>query len=173
MKTIASKKFEEHMVAHEQDFFLPYEELIHICEEKGCFDKLNQGFEILEIELDMDIGHCNLVEVDENDLVIYAKRFGRDIFTKFVKGKEPTRTNRLVVILKRSNKNHKEYSLITMYPGKKSCKEPQDKNIRTKQELVESLEFWSDKALIYDESIIQPHSIRTSCPYQNLYLAIA
>lgn len=171
MKIIESKKFNEHMIAHEQNFFLPYEELIHKCKEKGCFDKLYEGFEILEISFDMDIGYCNLVKVDGNDEVIYAKRSGRDIYTKFVKGKEPTRTNSLMVILKRSYKNHKEYSLITMYPGNKSCKEPQDKNIRTKQELIESLEFWSDKALVYDKSIIQPNSIRTRCPYKDLYFA--
>ena len=171
MKIILSEKFKEHMVAHEHDLFLSYEELIHICEEKGCFNKLYEGFVILEINFDMDIGYCNLVKVDENDEVIYAKRSGRNIYTKFVKGKEPTITNSLVVILKRSYNNHKEYSLITAYPGNKSCKEPQDKNIRTKQELVESLKFWSDKALVYDKSIIQPNSIRTCCPYKDLYLA--
>jgi hypothetical protein len=161
------------MISHEHDFLIPWEDIIRICKVKGLFDNLNKPFEVLEIKLDMNIGYCNLVKVDENDEIIYAKRYGRDIYTKFVKKREPKVTDNLVVILNRSYTSNEEYFLVTMYSGNKSCKEPEDLNILTKKELCESLEFWCDKALIYNESIIQIDSIKTYCPYKNLYFAVA
>ena len=173
MKIIASKKFKNHMIAHEQDFLLPWEGLIKVCKEKGHFDNLDKPFEVLEIKLGRSIGYCNLVGVDGNDEIIYAKRYGRDIYTKFAKRREPKVTDSLVIILNRSNKSNEEYFLVTMYPGNKSCKEPEDLNILTKEELYEALEFWGNKALIYNESIIQIDTVKTYCPYKNLYLAVA
>ena len=56
-----------------------------------------------------------------------------------------------------------------MYPGFPSEKEPQDLNIASKEELMRSLDFWSKKALIYNEQIIEVGSDKTYCPYRNLY----
>jgi hypothetical protein len=173
MNIIASKKFKDHMIAHEQDFLIPWEGLIKECKEKGYFDKLKKPFEVLEIKLGRNIGYCNLVEVDKNDDVIYAKRYGREIYTKFVKKKEPKLTDSLVIMLNRSYKSNDEYYLVTVFPGNKSCKEPEDMNIVTKDELFEALEFWRNRALIYNETIIQIDSVKTYCPYKNLYLAVA
>lgn len=162
------------MESHEGEFLYNWEYLIKLAMEEGKFNSLNKNFEVINIEFkNKNIGYCSLIKTTQNDEIVYAKRLNRNIYTRFIKDKKPKLTNRMMVILNRNRKKPNEYYLITMFPGDKSFKEPEDLNIKTKEELIECLEFWENYALIYDKSIIQENSIIDYCPYENLYLAVA
>lgn len=173
MKIIMSKKAEEHMKAHQSDFLVNWKDLVRKCEDDDKIIKLKGDFEVVELEFDYPVGHCNLISTKESDEIIYAKRVGRDNYTRFVKNVTPDTTRDLTIILKKNMKRHGEYYLITMFPGKANFKEPEDLNIKSKNELIDSLEFWSKHALVFNQEIITKESIKTYCPYKNLYLSIS
>lgn len=160
------------MKAHEKDFIIPWNKVLEICKENGQFDNINKPFEIITIKMDRHIGYCNLVETNQNDEIIYAKRIGRDIYTKFVKGRNAKLTNCVTVLLNKSHNRNNEYFAVTMFPGNEPQKEPEDMNISSYNELVNSLKFWSGHALIFDEDIIQIGSEKANCPYKNYYLTL-
>lgn len=173
MKIIISNKTRKHMEAHQGDFILGWEELIRKCEAEGKLNNLCKQFEQIKVEFSKPIGYCNAVSVDKNDEIIYAKRIERDTYTRFVKGKKPALINSVIIILNRNRNNINEYYLVTMFPGEYSYKEPEDINISSKEELFECLDYWSKYALIYDEKTIDTSTLKTYCPYRNLYLSIA
>lgn len=162
------------MESHKGEFLYDWEDLIELAMEEGKFNSLNKNFEVINIEFqDKNIGYYSLVKTAQGDEIVYAKRLNRNIYTRFVKNKRPKLTNSMTIILNRNRKKPNEYYLITMFPGDESFKEPEDLNIKTKEELVECLEFWRKHALIYDKSIIQGNSVIDYCPYGNLYLGVA
>lgn len=173
MKIIISNKARKHMEAHKCDFILGWEELIRKCEMEGKFDNLNKDFEKIKVEFSEPIGYCSSVITNQEDEIIYAKRIERDTYTRFVKNRNPVLINSLIIILNRNRNNTNEYYLVTMFPDEQSYKEPEDINILSKRELVECLNYWSKYALIYDEKTINTSTLKTYCPYKNLYLAIA
>lgn len=173
MKIIISNKAKEHMRAHEKDFLIDWEELIKLCEKDVRVISLTKDFEIINIDFEFFVGYSKLVKVKEEDEILYAKRIGRENYTKFIKNANPTITNKVVLILKRNKKTCGEYYLVTIFPGSTNAKEPEDLNITNKKELIESLSFWKEHALIYDKDIIVKESLKNYCPYKNLYLGIA
>lgn len=158
------------MESHKREFLYDWERLINRAIQEEKLNNLSKSFEIINVGFqNKDIGYCSLVKTTQDDEIIYAQRLNRNIYSRFVKGKEPKLVNTMTVILNRSREKLNEYYLITMFPGDKSFKEPEDLNIKTKEELLKCLEFWGNHALIYDEAIIQKDSIIHYCPYRNLY----
>lgn len=169
-KIILTDKFKGHMVAHEKDFIKGYEILIKKFEKSPEFQKLDNNFCKISFEFEEEIGFLNVVKIEQDEKVIYAKRKGRDIFSKFVrKDCKRIKTNKVVFSLKKSNKNSNEYFLITMFPGEACEKEPQDKSIKDSIELKKCLEYWENRAFIYDESIVDKSTIQNEMPYLDLY----
>ena len=173
MKIIISNKANEHMKPHESDFLVSWKDLVRKCENENKVIRLKGDFEVVELEFDYPIGYCNLVSTKESDEIVYARRVGRDNYTRFVKNTTPDTTRYLTIILKKNMRKHDEYYLITMFPGKSNFKEPEDLNIKSKKELIDSLEFWNKHALVLNKEIIIPESIKTYCPYKNLYLSLS
>ena len=87
---------------------------------------------------------------------------------RFTLNGELRKTNKCVVVLKRSNINDNEYYLITMFPGEHLVKEPQDRNFETEESRQSAFEFWSNHALIFNPKIIDLDSIEYECPYRNI-----
>lgn len=173
MKIIISNDCEIHMEAHKRDFKVNWKNLIKWCEYNGEFNHLHKPFEIIKIKFPFRVGCCNCVETNLNDEIVFAKRRGRDTYTRFVKNKKSEIVNSVIFILKKNREKIGEYYLITAFPGTESFKEPEDLNIKSREELAECLEFWQNHALIYDEEIIDIDTIKSHCPYKNLYIAIA
>lgn len=173
MKIVVSNKTNIHMKAHKNDFIVNWEELIKFCKDDGKFNHLHKPFEIIKIEFPFNVGYCNCIDTDTDDEIIFAKRHGRDTYTRFVKNKKSNIVYSVIFILNKNRKNFGEYYLVSMFPGKETFKEPEDINIKSKVELTECLEFWQNHALIYDEEIIDINTIKNYCPYKNLYIAIA
>lgn len=171
-KIIITNKFRQHMEIHKNSFTIPYEKLIDECIQNGEFDKLEKNFEELIIEFPYKVGISHMVEINENDKIFYAKRNGRNIFTKFVKNKEAKFVNKCVLCLKQSSTNSNEYFLITMFPGEQIIKEPEDNNIKDKKILEQTLWYWRHHAMVFEEGTIDSLSLIDECPYNHLWKRI-
>lgn len=169
VKIIMTKRFKEHMKAHESQFTIPYQLLIQKLEFNKELMETKEDFIKIEENYSKNIGHNSVVRILQNEKVIYAKRKNRDLYSKFVvrnnKGEE---TNKVQFILKRNAHDKQAFNVITMFPGNVSEKEPQDKTIQNADELERCLKFWEDKAFIYDESIVDINTITTYKPYLDL-----
>lgn len=164
-KIIISNKTKQHMVVHQNDFKIPYHNLMKYMESKGYFNNLKDGFVEMIVEVPFDIGYTSLVETDSTHNVFYAKRKNRDIYSRFTTNGEKRLTNRCVVILNQSYSDPREYYLVTMFPGEHLIREVQDKNIKSDEERKRILEFWSGHALVLNADDIDIHTATRDCPY--------
>lgn len=98
------------------------------------------------IDMGYQVGFADCVSVGETDEIVYAKRVGRFIYSKFVKNREPEPTNNITVVLKRMSPN--KYKLLTAYIGNSSEKEIEDRSISTEEELNTCIAFWNTHALV-------------------------
>lgn len=169
MNIIIDERTKSHMLCHNDEFFKGWQATFEMLQEKGVFDHLTEPVERLEVALEEPIGYCNLINTTDEDEVIYAKRLERDLYTRFVKNRQPSPIAHVMVILRKDEETEGAYRLITMYPGLKSEKEPEDRSIGSKEELIRSLNFWSTRALVYNEAVIEEGSEKEYCPYKNLY----
>ncbi|KAA0547189.1 hypothetical protein FZW96_14560 [Bacillus sp. BGMRC 2118] len=168
-KIIISTRSKIHMEVHQNDFFFDWQELLTKFEEEGYFNNLSKQSEKLIITAPEPIGTTSLINTDEQSEIVYAKRKERKIYTRFVKNTKGTITNSFVVILNKTRNNNNQYLFVTMFPGNGAHKEPEDPTIRTKRELIESLLFWENHALVFDENTIDTSTITPFCPYKDLY----
>lgn len=169
-KIIITNKFKGHMVAHQKEFIEPFENLIKEFEMSKEFQKLEDDFCKITFNFNRAIGFNTVINTGINEKVIYAKRIGREIYSKFVKRKElGVKTSKVVFILNKNKREEDSYFLITMFPGEECEKEPEDKSIKDISELEKCLNFWKNRAFIYDESLIEINTIRYVMPYKELY----
>jgi hypothetical protein len=164
-KIITSKKFKKHMLVHQNDFNIPYNKLIKYMENKGYFENLQDGFVEMVVELPFNIGYNSMVETDDTHKIVYAKRKGRNIYSRLTLSGEKTLTNKCVVILKQNYTNSSGYYVITMFPGEYLVREVQDRNIKSKEERKRVLDFWNKHALAIDFTEIDCETITSKCPY--------
>lgn len=162
----------QHMLCHDKEFFTGWEATFKRIQEMGAFRNLQLEKEYVHVAFEEPIGYGTLLETTPDDEVVYAKRLGRELYTRFVKHKEPIPIGDVMCILKRAGDRVDTYDLITMYPGGDSEKEPEDRNIATKEEMIRSLKFWQARALIYNPDNIETESEKLYCPYQNLFFLL-
>lgn len=172
-KIIISNKCEIHMEVHHNDFFFDWKEMLRSYEQEGYFDHLSDQFEKIIINSPQPIGISSLVNTGEDSEIVYAKRKEREIYTRFVKNRKGSKTSSFVVILNRSRDDNNKYFLVTMFPGKGAYKEPEDPSIISKKDLAESLLFWENHALVFDQSTIDHTTITPVCPYDHLYIGLS
>lgn len=169
-KIIITNKFKGHMVAHQKEFIEPFENLIKEFEMSKEFQNLEDDFCKITFNFNRAIGINTVINTEVNEKVIYAKRIGRDVYSKFVKREElGAKTSKVVFILNKNKKAEYSYFLITMFPGEECEKEPEDKSIKDISELEKCLNFWRNRAFIYDERLIDVNTIRYSMSYEKLY----
>lgn len=167
MKIIIKNRVRNHMEAHKGDFLIDYNKLIREFEVTKEAENLNEEFVKIEHDFKKIIGISGVVNVNKDEKIVYAKRIGREIYSKFALNiKEGIKTSKVVFILKKYK--YKEYFLVTMFPGEISEKEPEDSNINTIKELKESLSFWKDRAFVWNEKIVDLKTIQVKCPYKEL-----
>lgn len=113
--------------------------------------------EVIERDFERVIGTTSLVETNENDEIIFAKRIQRGTYMRFVKCKEAIPTQKVSVILYRIGEKYDLWSawigpLVPTTPGGDT-------------EMPASREFWNTHALVYDEAIIQTATVTTDSPW--------
>lgn len=112
---------------------------------------------IVEISLFQDIvGQSNCVPITWEDEIVYAKRLGRDKYSKFVKNRETIPTNCVSIFLK---KKEDFYIIMSCYYGDFKV----DPNLYSS--IDEPQSFWNDHALVFGSEQIDPTTITTRCPW--------
>ena len=111
----------------------------------------------IEKDLGRIVGETTLVETDDNDEIVYAKRLQRDKYTRFVMSRAAKPTQFVTVILHRVDDGYSVWSawcgqLVPTAPG-------------GDDEMPKSQGFWRSHALIFDETIIQPETVTMTCPW--------
>lgn len=101
---------------------------------------------ILEHDMGKIIGTTSLVETTSSDEIVYAKRKGRDKYSRFVKGRSLRETSWVVVVIRR---DAEQFTLWTAWCGRLLPLEAYA------EDAYEPGGFWASHALVYDESIIQ------------------
>lgn len=170
MEIIMTKKFKDHMKVHSGAFVTDYKDIVRKCQQKGVFNCLHSQFEELTVTFDYPVGYADMFETQEKDNVIYAIRKGRNIYSRFVTDKEPYLINTCAILLNQSYVSKTTYSIVTMFPGYVSQKAPQDKNIKTSEELKDSISFWKNHAILFNPDDVLLDTVTTACPYEDLLI---
>lgn len=109
-KIIITNKFKGHMVAHKKEFIEPFENLIKEFEMSKEFQRLEDDFCKITFNFNRAIGFNTVINIEVNEKVIYAKRIGREIYSKFVKREElGIKTSKVVFILNKKVSNSPMY----------------------------------------------------------------
>lgn len=112
----------------------------------------------LQVKLENFSGNQYCIEVDENDKIIYAKRWKKNAYYKFVIDKKPVQTNEFTVILKQIEDFH---MILAAFFGPKTEPFPWDKNADPEK----SIAFWEKHAIVLSgEFDIKPETITGYLP---------
>lgn len=168
---IISNKFKSHMEVHKDEFFINYTDLINEFSKSEIGQALDGDFIKIAYDFKETVGINKVVRIEEDEEIIYAKRKGRDIYSKFVVRDENNleKTSKVMFLLNKNRREENSYFLVTMFPGEASEKEPEDKNIHGNEELNKVLEFWKDRAFVWEKELVQVDTITAECPYIELY----
>lgn len=123
---------------------------------------VTQSFDEQEVYVDHDmgrvVGSSDLVETDDTDEIVYAKRFNRDTYTRFVKGRDPVPTSYITVTLTLDGDGN--YELTSAWIGQ-ICPLFPDRPGAT----PESKPFWAKHALVWGNQTIQEGTETEVCPW--------
>jgi hypothetical protein len=115
------------------------------------------------IKQEIDIGRKDFenicVETTDEDEIIFAKRKYRDGFTRFVKNRQPEKTSKITIILKKTQEED-TYFIVTAFSGSGAEVEPWDRQADSK-----SIHFWNNHALIWDGKDVDENTITEKCPW--------
>ena len=102
---------------------------------------------VVERDMGRVVGTTNLAETSDQDEIIYAKRKGRDTYSRFVKNRDVIPTQYIVVVLRKTVDG---YLLWTAMCGRLLPQDAYDKNSK-----------WSKMhAMVFDEHLVQKDTIR-------------
>lgn len=140
-----------HLQAH-PDVWDVLEEAIAKVNTKG------EPLVLAEVDLGRVVGKSGAVRLSskvtsQTEKLTFAKRVGRDNWSRVVLDTEAPEVSTVVIIASREGDD--EYKLLTAYIGWLSEREPTDPEL-TVGELPRVLDFWSSYALVYDPKIFGP-----------------
>jgi len=111
-----------------------------------------------EIKFDHPIGMTDLVTTDNTDDIVYARRAGREVYTRFTKSRQPVSTDTITIWLVRLPSG--DYDLASAWFGTKVPSFPGDE-----WEVPESKEFWKTHALVWGRQATIKETETTDCPW--------
>lgn len=112
---------------------------------------------VLEYTMGREIGYSYIVPTRTNDHIFYARPFGDDVYSRFVKQAKPSPTSHLTITL---NRDGEHYALHEVLVGPKHPPRP-----GSNDETTESKSFWESHAFILDNQRLQTRTITKICPY--------
>jgi hypothetical protein len=116
--------------------------------------------EYMWFETDMGrvVGMTSLVETDDSDDIIYAKRLNRDSYTRFTRSRQPQPCSIVTVAMTPLNDDF--YELDSAWIGTVGHSFPD-----TPGAADESREYWSRHALVWGSQAVQAGSETKVCPW--------
>lgn len=112
---------------------------------------MNKKQIVVERDLGRIVGTTNLTETTGNDEIVYAKRIGRDSYSRFAKNREPVSCCSIVVVLRKGGTG---YYLWTAMCAK----------LLPKEAWIEDSTFSKTHAMAFDESLVQIDTLTKSRP---------
>jgi hypothetical protein len=109
-------------------------------------------------DMERSVGLSDLVETNETDKVLYAKRLNRDNYTRFVQTRKAEPTKFVTVVLRKDSEGN--YELWSAWVGPAAPQFPGDEF-----ETPESKPFWRKHALVWGNQAIQPNTERKDWPW--------
>ena len=122
-------------------------------------DPEGEEFIATEVHFDQPIGKSECVETTPEDKIVYAKRIGKQGYSRFVVGREPEETQSVSLILKKIPEG---YILISAYIGAKAPLEPWAAGADET-----SREFWKTHALRWGSQPIMFGTDTEECPWED------
>ena len=115
---------------------------------------------VFKLEKDMGrvTGRTDVVKIDDEDAVFYAKRLRGTAFTPFIKNHELKQTQYLALELRLSEDG--SYQLWDIRAGRHLPALPGEDDANAK-----SKPFWSSHAVIWDNKLTQTRTITKICPW--------
>jgi len=114
---------------------------------------------LFDTEMGRIVGNTDLVENEQGDEIVYAKRKNRDIYTSFNKTKLPQPCSTVALGLVKQQDG--SYELLSAWIGSvDSPPFPGDDN-----ETPESKPYWMSHSLVWGTQGIQPDTETTTCPW--------
>lgn len=133
----------------------------HLLETPGLLDLVREALPtvvlagqtqvIVERDLGRVVGTTNLIEMTNEDEIIYAKRIGRSSYSRFAKNREPIASSSIVIVLR---KGEGEYYLWTAMCGK----------LLPPEAYQQDSDFNATHAMAYDEKLVQVDTVTHSKP---------
>lgn len=114
-----------------------------------------------EIKFNRTIGETICVSTTDADEIVYAQRPNRRGLTRFVKNRQPEKTNSIVACFMTADGMGGSYILTTAFIGERAPAEPWDKKWADEK----SFAFWTSHALIWSEEQIIPGTETSQCPW--------
>lgn len=111
----------------------------------------------IEFDLKREVGLSDLVETTDQDEIIYAKRIGREEYTRFAKNRDPVASTTVVVVLQKIENG---YELLSAWIGKSVPPFPGNK-----RERPESKEYWKNHALVWGRQSVVSGTETDKCPW--------
>lgn len=102
----------------------------------------------------------DLVETNDNDKIIYAKRLNREGYTRFVKNRKPESTSSSYLTIWLKQDEERKYELASAWIGRTCPAFPDDEYATPK-----SKPFWKKHALIWGKQEIQSGTETTKSPW--------
>lgn len=124
--------------------------LIELVQEALPYLVLDDGDQaVLERDMGRTVGTTNLVDTTDGDEIVYAKRIGREKYSRFAKNRELTPCRSIVVVIRRRGEM---YYLWTAMCGM----------LLPPEAYKEESLFNKTHALVYDEALIQLNTLTES-----------
>ena len=114
--------------------------------------------EVIEVDLGRIVGESDLIETEEDDDIVYAKRKNRQTYSRFCKNRTSVPSSVITIHLRQLDKS--AYTLVTAFIGKNAPPFPGDTH-----ESAQSRDFWGRHALAWGRQAIEPGTETTVCPW--------
>lgn len=104
------------------------------------------------------VGMTDMVETNDADDIVYAKRLNRDTYTRFAKNRLPSTTTYFTVALQQDERG--DYELVSAWIGRVCPNFPDEPNATS-----ESRPFWATHALAWGTQTVQEGTETSVCPW--------
>lgn len=112
-----------------------------------------------DVDMGKPVGNMDVVDVNTDDEIIYAKRKNRDEYVPFVKNRLPQQCSYVSIALKQLDDD--SYELQSAWIGEfESPPFPEEKSAT-----AESVPFWNQHAFVWGSQGIQEDTITNRCPW--------
>lgn len=111
----------------------------------------------LQHDFGTTIGSSDVVETTDKDVIMYAKQYKQDTYTRFVKRRSPVHSSNLTLYLQRDTEGN--YELHDIRVGNNvPC------NPGSTGETAESKRFWQTHAVVFQGQALQTRTLTKTLP---------